>query len=291
VGGETETTETEATGGKKRGKKKGRRRRNDDRRADIRSSIWKRRRRRRDVLPWEGQTREGRRSGMRPGGGARALALHQTIRPGEKSPVERARFLPDGTRSIGGPGDGFVEIWGGDKIARQSPSANGDGANDRSSSSDASASLITIACADGMDSETLRTSDLPHRRHDDPAMFTRRCSPWTYRATGRCSARCRRTGPCAFGRYWTRSYRENWGGHAEGSSDPQATATGVRVWGSAARWYCSVSLQTHTCARFCNTTNRSCGDFASDSCPMGSRYWRGDMIRRAESSDRSPRER
>jgi hypothetical protein len=31
--------------------------------------------------------------------------LHRTIYPGKKSTVERARFLPDGTRSVAGSGD------------------------------------------------------------------------------------------------------------------------------------------------------------------------------------------
>jgi hypothetical protein len=49
--------------------------------------------------------------------------LHQRIRPGEKGHVERARFLPGGTRSVDGSGDGLVKILGGDSIADRSPSA------------------------------------------------------------------------------------------------------------------------------------------------------------------------
>jgi hypothetical protein len=48
-----------------------------------------------------------------PHGRACTIVLHQTIHPGKKSPIERVRFLPNGTRLINGPGNGFVKIWGG----------------------------------------------------------------------------------------------------------------------------------------------------------------------------------
>jgi hypothetical protein len=57
---------------------------------------------------------------------------HRTIRTGEASPIERARCLPDGTRSVDSSGDGLVKIGGGDSISedirREAAAKIGEGA-------------------------------------------------------------------------------------------------------------------------------------------------------------------
>jgi hypothetical protein len=97
-------------------------------------------------------------------------------RPSKKSPIKCAHFLPTGMRLVDDPGDGFVKICGGDLIARQSPLLNGNDANDRLSSSNASTSGILIACTNKMDSEMLCTSNLPHQHNNNPTMITCWCS-------------------------------------------------------------------------------------------------------------------